>query len=108
MLFPIMSGVKRPAHFFRRRWQRGNDLSYEGLDVPSFPKALWAMVFATAINYYGQVVPLAPISNSTPAKYVRNAEIRARHKRGESRATLAQVFGISEQRVWQIVQGRRR
>lgn len=103
-----MSGAFHPAHFFRRRWQRGNDLSYEGLDVPSFPKALWAMVFATAINYYGQVVPLAPISNSTPAKYVRNAEIRARHKRGESRATLAQVFGISEQRVWQIVQGRRR
>lgn len=99
-----MSGVKHPAHFFRRTLQRGNDLSYEGLDVPTFPKSLWAMVFAMVINYYGKVVPLAPISNSTPAKYTRNAEIRTRYKRGEVRATLAQVFGIPEQRVWQIVQ----
>jgi len=86
-------------------WQ---PMPHRGLNVPSFPKALWAMVFAMAINYYGQVVPLAPISNSTPAKYTRNAEIRARHKRGESKVTLAEVFGISEQRVWQIVQGRRK
>lgn len=66
------------------------------------------MVFATAISYYGQKLPQTPISNSTPAKCARNAEIRARYKRGESRATLAEVFGVSEQRVWQIVQGRRK
>jgi len=66
------------------------------------------MVFATAISYYGQVLPQTPVSNSTSAKCARNAEIRARYKLGESRATLAEVFGISEQRVWQILNDRRK
>ena len=85
-------------------WNRG----WKGLEVPSFPKLLFAMVFATAISYYGQVLPQTPISNSTPAKCARNAKIRARHKRGESGATLAEVFGISVQRVHQILRGKRR
>lgn len=87
---------------------QGNHMPHRGLEIPSFPKLLFAMVFATAISYYGQVLPQAPISNSTPAKCARNAEIRARYKQGESGTTLAEVFGISEQRVWQIVQGRRK
>jgi len=61
-----------------------------------------------AVSYYGQTLPQTPISNSTPAKCARNAEIRARYKRGESGANLAEVFGITEQRVWQVVQGRRK
>jgi len=81
---------------------------HRGLEIPSFPKLLFAMVFATAISYYGQVLPQTPISNSTPAKCARNAEIRARYKRGESRATLAEVFGITEQRIHQIIRGRRK
>jgi Mor family transcriptional regulator len=49
-----------------------------------------------------------PVSKVTPPKHVRNAEIRARHRAGESLSALAEVFGISEQRVHQIVQGRRK
>ncbi len=89
-------------------YREGNDLSSTGLEVPSFPKLLSAMVFATAISYYGQILPQMPISNSTSAKCACNAEIRVRHKRGESGVTLAEVFGISEQRVWQIVRGSRK
>jgi Mor family transcriptional regulator len=37
----------------------------------------------------------------------RNGEIIARHERGETGASLAQAYGISEQRVNQIVRGRR-
>ena len=66
------------------------------------------MVFATAISYYGQILPQTPISNSTPAKCARNVEIRARYKRGESGAILAEVFGISEQRVFQIIHAKER
>ena len=69
---------------------------------------LFAMVFATAISYYGQILPQTPVSNSTPAKCARNAEIRARHQQGETAATLSELFGISEQRVMQILRGQRK
>jgi predicted transcriptional regulator len=42
-----------------------------------------------------------------PEKADRNAEIIARYKAGETGANIAQAFGISEQRVNQIVWGRR-
>jgi hypothetical protein len=58
--------------------------------------------------YLGIVLPPRPISKITPQKHIRNAEIRARYRAGESLRILAEVFGISEQRVHQIVQGRRR
>jgi hypothetical protein len=43
----------------------------------------------------------------TSPKHARNAEIRVRHYAGETLTALAEVFGISEQRGHQIVQGRR-
>ncbi|NLF01776.1 MAG: hypothetical protein GX601_12445 [Anaerolineales bacterium] len=42
-----------------------------------------------------------------PEKAERNAEIRARYEAGASVSELAAVFGISEQRVSQIIYGRR-
>jgi hypothetical protein len=44
-----------------------------------------------------------PVSDGPFCKRARNAEVRARHKKGESIATLAEVFGITQQRVWQIL-----
>jgi Mor family transcriptional regulator len=61
-----------------------------------------------AISYRGLELPQSPISDGTSTKCKRNAEIRARHKNGESIATLAEVFGISEQRIWQILNERRK
>jgi len=69
---------------------------------------LFAMAFAASIAYYGRSLPTSPISNGTPKKYDRNAKIRTRHQQGESVATLAEVFGISEQRVSQILRGQRK
>jgi DNA-directed RNA polymerase sigma subunit (sigma70/sigma32) len=58
--------------------------------------------------YLGVVLPPHPVSKVTPEKHVRNAEIRARYNAGETLSTLAEMFGISEQRVHQIVQARRK
>jgi Mor family transcriptional regulator len=69
---------------------------------------LFAVAFAMAISYRGQSLPQSPISGSTSPKCARNAEIRARHEKGESIATLAEVFGITEQRIWQIIHSRRK
>ena len=61
-----------------------------------------------AISYRGLELPQYPVSDDNSPKCARNAEIRARHKRGESMATLAEVFGITEQRIWQILNDRRK
>jgi hypothetical protein len=58
--------------------------------------------------YAGILLPSHPISKITPSKHARNAEIRARHHTGESLSALAEAFGVSEQRVHQIAQGRRK
>jgi len=58
--------------------------------------------------YAGILLPQKPVSHHTPAKCERNEEIRLRHKQGETMATLAEVFGLTEQRVWQIVHDRRK
>ena len=66
------------------------------------------MAFAISISYRGLELPQSPVSDGTLPKCKRNAEIRARHKNGESLATLAEIFGISEQRIWQILNDRRK
>jgi Mor family transcriptional regulator len=58
--------------------------------------------------YAGILLPSYSVTKLTPQKHTRNAEIRARHRAGESLSTLAAAFGISEQRVYQIVQGCRK
>jgi Mor family transcriptional regulator len=56
---------------------------------------------------YDSPFPETPRSDHTPEKSERNAEIVARHEAGETGADLARVFGISEQRVNQIVRSHR-
>jgi Mor family transcriptional regulator len=74
----------------------------------SFPQVLFAVAFAISISYRGLGFPQSPVSDGTSPKCARNAEIRARHQKGESIATLAEVFGITEQRIWQILNDRRK
>jgi Mor family transcriptional regulator len=66
------------------------------------------MVFAISISYRGLIFPRSPVSDGTLPKCARNAEIRARHQNGESIATLAEVFGVTQQRIWQILNERRK
>ena len=86
-------------------WQ---PMPHRGIQGRSFPQVLFAVAFAMAISYRGLELPRSPVSNGTVPKCVRNAEIRARHQKGESIATLAEVFGITEQRIWQILNDRRK
>ena len=44
--------------------------------------------------------------NSPLAFHQRNLEIIRRYKAGESQASIARAFGITYQRVYQIVRGR--
>jgi hypothetical protein len=78
------------------------------LDTSVFQQLRFAARRMMIELYLGIVLPTQPVSKVTPRKQARNAEIRARHRAGESLSTLAEGFGISEQRVHQIVQGVRK
>lgn len=56
--------------------------------------------------YGGETPPPTPISNKIPQKAARNETIKRRYAAGESVPDLAREFGISEQRVHQILRGR--
>jgi len=59
------------------------------------------------LMYIGRKMPLAPLTDHTPTKLTRNQEIRERYAQGETIVDLAEAFEISEQRVSQVVRGRR-
>ena len=97
--YPILlSQTSGPTYLYHTR----------GLNATSFPKVLFAVAFAVSISYRGLELPQSPVSNGILTKCERNAAIRQRHQQGESYSTLANVFGISEQRIHQIVHDRRK
>jgi Mor family transcriptional regulator len=57
---------------------------------------------------YDTPFPEMPQNDHTPEKADRNAQIIARYEAGETGASIARAFGVSEQRVHQIVHGRRK
>ena len=68
---------------------------------------IWLAAFHILDMLYDSPFPTEPQNDLVPEKAERNAEIRARYKAGESVSELAAAFGISEQRVSQIIHGRR-
>ncbi len=54
--------------------------------------------------YAGFLLPDQPVTNKHIPKAERNAEIIARHEAGEGISELARAFGLSPQRVFQILQ----
>jgi hypothetical protein len=67
---------------------------------------IWLATFHIIEMLYDTPFPTKPQNDAVPAQAERNAEIIARHETGETGANLARAFGISEQRVNQIIQGR--
>ena len=53
--------------------------------------------------YMGRIARRMPITDKTGIKSQRNHRIRARYEAGEGLSELARIYGISKQRVWQIL-----
>lgn len=53
--------------------------------------------------YLGIPYPKEPINKLIPPKTSRNQEIRRRYQDGELMISLAEYYGISEQRIHQII-----
>jgi hypothetical protein len=66
------------------------------------------VAYGMVLFYIGQSTPTFPLTDHTPTKHRRNAEIRARYAKGDTIGYLAWLFGISVQRVSQIVLKRRK
>jgi Mor family transcriptional regulator len=60
------------------------------------------------ILYKDQPPPTKPLPNRVSPKQKRNEEIRARYKAGETLEQLAKEYGVSFQRIQQIIKGRHR
>ena len=68
---------------------------------------IWLATFHIIEMLYDTPFPTEPQNDLVPAKTERNTEIIARYEAGETGASIAQAFDISEQRVNQIIRGRR-
>jgi hypothetical protein len=60
------------------------------------------------LMYIGQAIPKFPLADYTPPQHDRNHEIRAQYAKGKTERELAEAFGISHQRVSQILRGKRK
>jgi len=78
------------------------------LDTSVFEQLAYAARRMILETYVGIPLPQRPVTRNTPTQCERNEEIHLRHQHGETLISLAELFGISEQRVWQIVHGRRK
>jgi hypothetical protein len=69
---------------------------------------IWLATFHIVEMLYDSPFPTEPQNDLVPTKAGRNAEIRECYEQGETVGELAAEFGISEQRVSQIVHVRRK
>ena len=68
---------------------------------------IWLATFDILGMLYDTPFPIKPQNDLVPTKAERNAEIRARYGQGETVGELATRFGVSEQRVSQILRRQR-
>jgi Mor family transcriptional regulator len=67
-----------------------------------------AICYGMLLMYIGQKTLTVPLTDHTPPNHHRNERIRTRHQQGETVMHLAAAFNISEQRISQIIRGRRK
>lgn len=53
--------------------------------------------------YFGQEVPRGVVTDNTPRLTERNLQIAQLYIQGQSISQLSRDFGITPQRVWQII-----
>ncbi len=76
-------------------------------DYPAACFDIWLATFHIIEMLYDTPFPETAQTDHTPEKADRNTEIIALYDAGETGASIAQAFGISEQRVNQIIRGQR-
>ena len=83
-------------------------MPHRGLEPRGLHSLVDALNYGMLLMYIGQKMPMAPLTDHTPSKPTRNQDIQARYAQSETVIGLAAVFGISQQRVSQILRNRRK
>lgn len=99
----VFEGENKAATSAIGVWQR---VPHRGLRAGALQHLVEGIIYGVGLMYIGEKMVYAPLTDQTPTKYERNREIRMRYARGESLSRLGDVFGLSPQRVSQIVQCR--
>ncbi len=84
------------------------EMPHRGLRAGALQHLVDAMGYGMVLMYIGHKLSMVPLTDHTPSKHERNRQIRARCIKGETVVELAQAFGISQQRVSQILRGQRK
>jgi Mor family transcriptional regulator len=79
-----------------------------GLEDGAFQRLVEAIHYGMLLMYLGQKASTVPLTDHTPTRYHRNEQIRRRYQQGETVVRLAAAFGLSQQRVSQILHGKRK
>jgi hypothetical protein len=82
----------------------------QGLQIITRTQVEQMLVFTQFVArrlYNTYVLPNTPVSNRTPEQIGRNTLIRERFRAGKDTYTLVEEYGISLQRVYQILHYRR-
>ena len=74
--------------------------SFDTISVSHLDEAMGRLVWRL---YMGRIAQSTPITDKTAIKSRRNHRIQALYEAGEGLSELARVYGISKQRVWQII-----
>jgi len=83
-------------------------MPHRGLGVRGLQHLAEAIRYGMLLMYIGRETPQFPLTDHTPTQHDRNHQIRALYAQGKTEMELAQLFGISHQRVSQILHGRRK
>jgi hypothetical protein len=83
-------------------------MPHRGLRDRAFQRLMDGIAYGMVLLNMSRTTPAYPLSNHTPKQWTRNKQIRARYANGEKLSRLADVFGLSPQRISQIIRGRRR
>ncbi|MBZ0282777.1 MAG: hypothetical protein K8L97_18710 [Anaerolineae bacterium] len=68
----------------------------------------WAVAHLLSILYQATPLPQKPKSGKTPRQSARNAEIKHKYEGGVSVPEIAEEYGVSINRVYQILGGKRK
>ena len=86
---------------------QGNHVPHRGLERGGLQHLWDAITYGRILLYIGLPQSTNPRTDHIPTKHRRNEDIRARYEAGDQVQYIAKIYDISEQRVSQIVHGRR-
>jgi DNA-binding NarL/FixJ family response regulator len=81
---------------------------HTGFEVNSVHSVDAAIARFILILYAGQPEPTEPVNKKSKTETERNEDIRRRFTNGQSIGSIARHYGLSKQRVHQIIHGRRK